>query len=626
MFCNCSEQRRVAVAPTLWSPELQNLSELSVKGMVEGMPRVSVPEEACHDCVQCKQTKSKFSKFVATKTTKELELVYSDLFRPLPVETPGGNRYFVTFTDDYTKKLWTFCLKCKNEVFDTFRRFKTLAEKQSGCMIQRLRSDGGGEYNSLEFQNFLAEMGITHEVTLPHTPQHNGTAERRNRTLLNMVRCMLKSKNVPMYMWGEAIATSTYILNCTPTKRLEGITPEEAWSKQKPDVKHLRVFGSLCFHKVPEVQRTKLDDKGKPMVMIGYHTTGGYKLFDLETKSVTISRNVVFDEASNWEWEKNKVNEAAEVVPVIALEPDDVADSGEIEPEEDVQQLRRSQRQGQQPTRFRDYELFGVVTKEGNPVHFALAAEAEPVEFEDAVRDEKWRKAMCEEIESIERNGTWRLVNLPPHKRPIALKWVFKVKVNPKGEVIRHKARLEAKGYLQKAGTDFGEIYAPVARLDSIRVIIAIATLNKWRVHQLDVKAAFLNGLLEEEVYVTQPPGFEVKDDKLKVYKLIKALYGLKQAPRAWNKRIDQFMHQIGFERCTTEQGLYVKYWISNGQEEKLLVCLYVDDMLVTGSKAEYINQFKHQMTTEFEMSDLGELNYFLGIEFMQTDHGMLMH
>ena len=147
----------------------------------------------------------------------------------------------------------------------------------------------------------------------------------------------------------------------------------------------------------------------------------------------------------------------------------------------------------------------------------------------------------------------------PSNKKPIALKWVYKVKVNPKGEVVKHKARLVAKGFLQKAGIDYGEVYAPVARIETVRFVVAIATNANWSLHQLDVKSAFLNGPLDEEVYVLQPQGFVVKGSESKVYKLKKALYGLKQAPRAWNRRINSFLSQIGFKKCTSEHGLYVR-------------------------------------------------------------------
>ena len=191
-------------------------------------------------------------------------------------------------------------------------------------------------------------------------------------------------------------------------------------------------------------------------------------------------------------------------------------------------------------------------------VHFALIVEVEPIEFDKAVTNEMWLKAMKEELNSIEKNQTWELVDPPSNKNPIALKWVYKVKVNPKGEVVKHKARLVAKGFLQKAGIDYGEVYAPVARIETVKFVVAIATNANWSMHQLDVKSAFLNGPLEEEIYVFQPQGFVVKGEENKVYKLKKDLYGLKQAPRAWNRRIDSFLSQISFKKCTSEHGEFM--------------------------------------------------------------------
>ncbi|PNX67781.1 hypothetical protein L195_g055811, partial [Trifolium pratense] len=230
---------------------------------------------------------------------------------------------------------------------------------------------------------------------------------------------------------------------------------------------------------------------------------------------------------------------------------------------------------------------------------------------------------MNEEIESIERNNTWKLVNLPNDKKAISVKWVYKVKVNPKGEITRHKARLVVKGFLQKEGIDFNEVFAPVARMETIRLVTALTHYNKWSMHQMDVKCAFLNGPLEEEVYVVQPPGFIDKENESKVYKLNKALYGLKQAPRAWNKRIDRFLSDIGFSKCITEHGVYV---MKSATSDTIILCLYVDDLLITGSNEAQISKFKVDMMKEFEMVDLGHISYFLGIEFQKTSEGLILH
>lgn len=212
------------------------------------------------------------------------------------------------------------------------------------------------------------------------------------------------------------------------------------------------------------------------------------------------------------------------------------------------------------------------------------------------------------------------MVELPAHKKAIEVKWIFKTKHKSDGSIAKLKARLVAKGFLQQHGIDYTDVFAPVARLETVRLIVAIANSNGWNINQMDMKSAFLNGPLEEEVYVSQPPGFVKKGHEMKVYKLNKALYGLSQAPRAWNKHIDSLLIRYGFRKCTVEYGIYVKFLDQLGT---LPVCLYVDDLLITGSSLLEIENFKMKMKNELEMTDLGDLGYFLGLEFIQTENGI---
>ena len=197
------------------------------------------------------------------------------------------------------------------------------------------------------------------------------------------------------------------------------------------------------------------------------------------------------------------------------------------------------------------------------------------------------------------------------------MKWVFKLKLNPNGTVAKHKAR----GFLQKPGIDYSEVYAPVARIETVRLVVAMASNHNWALFHMDVKSAFLNGPLEETIFVTQPLGFVKEGMENKVYRLNKALYGPKQAPRAWNRRIDTFLIQSEFKKCSVEYGVYVKK-----ETSVILICLYVDDLLVTNSDLKGIEFFKAQMTQEFDMTDLGTLAYFLGLEFVTASKGILLH
>ncbi|KAL0294285.1 UNVERIFIED_CONTAM: Retrovirus-related Pol polyprotein from transposon RE2 [Sesamum radiatum] len=245
----------------------------------------------------------------------------------------------------------------------------------------------------------------------------------------------------------------------------------------------------------------------------------------------------------------------------------------------------------------------------------------EPESFEAAAKDEVWVQAMKEEIKMIEKNDTWELTERPKDKEVIGVKWIYKTKLNADGSIQKHKARLVAKGYSQLPGIDYTETFAPVARLDTIRALVAIAANKKWKIYQMDVKSAFLNGYIDEEIYVEQPQGFVAKGCEEKVLRLKKALYGLKQAPRAWYSRIDNYFMNRGFRRSLSEPTLYIK----RQGNDTLIVSLYVDDLIYTGNNEKMIQYFKEDMMKTFEMSDLGLMHFFLGIEINQEKEGIFI-
>lgn len=240
----------------------------------------------------------------------------------------------------------------------------------------------------------------------------------------------------------------------------------------------------------------------------------------------------------------------------------------------------------------------------------------EPVTFFEAVKEKQWVEVMDQEITSIEKNKTWSLTDLPAGHKLIGLKWVYKLKKDSEGKVVKHKARLVAKGYVQRQGIDDEEVFSPVARIETVWLLLVLVAQCKWQVYHMDVKTAFLNGELLEEVYVTQQEGYVVKQQEHKVYRLFKALYGLRQAPRAWNLQLDRKLKSFGFIKCPQEHAVYVR----TKQSNILIIGVYVDDLIITGTEAIDIQEFKHQMMNEFEMSDLGLLSYYLGIEVEQRE------
>ncbi|WVZ76340.1 hypothetical protein U9M48_024323 [Paspalum notatum var. saurae] len=229
---------------------------------------------------------------------------------------------------------------------------------------------------------------------------------------------------------------------------------------------------------------------------------------------------------------------------------------------------------------------------------------------------------MLEELENFERNHVWDLVEPPPNCRPIGTKWVFKKKQGKDGMVVRNKARLVAQGFCQKEGIDYEETFAPVARLEAIRILLAFAASKGFKLQQMDVKSAFLNGFIEEEVYERQPPGFESARFPDRVYKLRKALYGLKQAPRAWYGRLKSFLLKSGFVMGSVDKTLFL---LSHGGDT-LIVQIYVDDIIFGGSSHALVSSFAEQMSREFEMSLMGELHFFLGLLIKQCPEGTFVH
>jgi len=224
---------------------------------------------------------------------------------------------------------------------------------------------------------------------------------------------------------------------------------------------------------------------------------------------------------------------------------------------------------------------------------------------------------MEEELSIIQKNNTWTLVDRSEGRKVIRVKWIYRTKLNADNSINKHKARLVVKGYAQIFGVDYSDTFTLVARLDTIRLLLAISAQKGWKVFQLDVKSAFLNEVLQEEIYVEQPDGFVIQGAKDKVYLLQKALYGLKQAPRAWYSRIDEHLLNLGFVKSLSEATLYVKL----KDNDVLIVSLYVDDILVTGSNELLVEEFKQEMMNVFEMTDLGLMTYFLGMEVKQSQN-----
>ncbi|PRQ53440.1 putative RNA-directed DNA polymerase [Rosa chinensis] len=252
----------------------------------------------------------------------------------------------------------------------------------------------------------------------------------------------------------------------------------------------------------------------------------------------------------------------------------------------------------------------------------ALDNTHEPQSFEEANHLAEWKQAMTDELQALNDNNTWSIVRIPKGKKAVGCRWVYKTKFHTDGTVERHKARLVARGFTQTYGVDYKETFAPVAKMNTVRVLLSVAINHAWPLYQMDVKNAFLHGDLEEEVYMRLPPGHSQSHDPDIVCKLHKAIYGLKQSPRAWYAKLSSVLEEVGFHRSNADSSLFIRI----GSTSKLLVLIYVDDLIITGDNAEEIELLKQSLRNRFAIKDLGILKYFLGIEMATSHKGLFLN
>ena len=457
-----------------------------------------------------------------------------------------------------------------------------------------------------------------------------------NRTLIERVRCLLSDAKLPNSFWGEALYAVAHVINLTPTIALQNDVPDSFWYGKKPSYDHLRVFGCKCFVHVPKDERSKLDAKTRQCIFIGYgQDEFGYRCYDPIEKKLVRSRDVVFVEDQTIEdigkVEKSKsqaenlvdldpapsapvpdlvdaedqanVQDDTQVADEVTIPADEVVDDRyEVLGEQQEVLLRRPARESRPSTRY-------------SPSEYVLLTDSEEPEcYEEAIESEqkvKWISAMKDEMQSLYDNETFELVKLPKDRKALKNRWIYRVKHEESSSSPRYKARLVVKGFSQKKGVDFEEIFSPVVKMSSIRVILGLVATLDLELEQMDVKTAFLHGDLEEEIYMEQPEGFIEKGKESYVCKLKKSLYGLKQAPRQWYKKFESVMVQQGYKKTTSDHCVFVQKFSDN---DFIILLLYVDDMLIVGLNSLRIQNLKGELSKSFAMKDLGPAKQILGI------------
>ncbi|GJY04523.1 ribonuclease H-like domain-containing protein [Tanacetum coccineum] len=644
-------------------------------------------------------------------------------------------------TDDYNRFTWVFFLTTKDETSEILMSFIKEIENLVDKEVKIIRSDNGTEFKNKVMNDFCKEKGIKREYSVARTPQQNGVAERRNRTLIEAARTMLADSKLPTTFWAEAVSTACYVQNRVLVVKPHNKTPYELFRGFKPALSFMRPFGCHVTILNTLDNLGKFDGKSDEGFFVGYSLSSkAFRVYNTRTRRVEENLHIGFLEnkpmiegnGPKWLFDIDSLTQSMNYVPVTAgtisndsagtseensqdcivmpiwkdtsyfdspskdvdngepktaddaqkqvedgpnnendeqerfaddsstkdvnaagqqvntASPDvntgslklnvvgpsvstaspNEEDSTEEEPEVDLGNITNSYIVPTTPnTRIhKDHPIDNVIgevqsTIQSQNLLLNKGFSIEPTSIAKALSDSSWVEAMQEELLQFKLQQVWILVDLPNGKKAIGTKWVFKNKKDERGIVIRNKARLVAQGHRQEEGIDYEEVFAPVARIEAIRLFLAYASFMGFLVYQMDVKSAFLYGTIEEEVYVTQPPGFKDPDHPDKVYKVVKALYGLHQAPRAWYETLANYLLSNGFKRGKIDQTLFIK----KQKGDILLVQVYVDDIIFGSTNKELCTGFEKLMKDKFQMSSMGELTFFLGLQVQQKEDGIFI-
>ncbi|KAH0604712.1 uncharacterized protein H6S33_006380 [Morchella sextelata] len=624
----------------------------------------------------------------------------------------------MSFIDDYTCFAWIYLLKQKEDAKKAIKDYVTRIEKQYNTTILRFRTDGGGEYINKDITNYFDSQGIVHEQTPPYTPESNGVAERFNRMVTTMVRCMIMDH--PKSLWGESYATAVYLKNRLPYKN-----SRPAGSKLAPRAYEGIIVGYSDSNKIYRIwigtQHRVIESRdvtfpppesGEVSVELDFipslkpetanaPSDDGYESEDRsdpEPESNAIEENRtempgLFPESpeqvrkpppatphkgkepaipmrqprdprDNWEkipapvvpfkgfkgkplasttpkgtppqppkrsdrirQRKNRAIEmevrrkeydekVVEQQKLLSSYIEDVKENGpgdKASEQELIDQYKEDFRRyrAELDTEYRDISEL--------PPNYQIHLVTEPSTFNQAMQSDDqhlWKKAIQTEKDALDKAHTWDIVNRPTNRAVVKGKWVFKVKHNADGTIERYKARYVAKGFTQVQYQDYDETFAPVARYDSLRLLLALAAHNGWIPQQMDVKSAFLYGVLKEEIYMELPEGYR-QDNK--VCKLRKCIYGLKQSPREWYACLADSLQRKGFVPAKFDPCVFIH------KNHHLYISVYVDDIMIFGPDSPFRKEIRQLLKADFECTDLGNSKFILGIEITVTNNGIAL-
>ncbi|CAI7933766.1 unnamed protein product [Closterium sp. NIES-54] len=510
----------------------------------------------------------------------------------MKVKGDGGAMYSMTMVDDYTRLTWSFPLAKKSDAARVItEEWLPMVERESGKRVKAIRSDCGGEFLGAEFRSWLKRHGIKQQITTAYTPQSKGVAERANRTIIEGGRTILVDSGLPLQFWPLAIRHATVIKNRVLTHvGGQHWVPMEKWSGKKPLVDMLRVFGCMGLVHVPKERREKLQAAAVWAVHLGLaRGSKGWLMWDPKSNTIFTTRDAKFMEGLMFkEWSergRSKVTiplgiEVGTNDPLLI--PIELSSSSElIEVSHDLGGAEGESADVEEALLVQEEEDEEEKGAEGEMEQiccFGVNLPHEPASMEEALAGddrEAWLASREDEFQRHMENETWSLTNLPPGRKALDCTWVLRVKTDAEGRLERRKTRLVIKVFQQREGIDFQEMFAPVAKAPTLWLLLAAAAVCGWKVEQMDVKTAFLYGVVDEEIYMKQPEGY---DDG------------------------------SGLSGCDE------RLFMTEGEEEKVFLIVYVDDILLFSPSLEMIKEEQGKLKETFQCKALGPVGYYLGL------------
>ncbi|KAI7932968.1 hypothetical protein MJO28_017896 [Puccinia striiformis f. sp. tritici] len=623
-------------------------------------------EISCEECSLSKSHRLPYFNSLP-KSTHCLEFIHMDLSGRINPPTMEGYQYYFKITDQFSSFKFVYLLRKKSEAFEQFKKYYELVTVSQSRPVKNLVTDGGGEFNSNEFKEFLVSKGVTVHISAPYTPQQNPVAERGNRTTTEKARALLKQARLPHKFWGYAVDTAVFLENITPTRKNDWVSSYELWYNRPFNLTRLRPFGCCAFVNIIKSNRnSKFADTALKGIMVGYQPGMHNWRILVEGGRLELSHDVKFDEAlypgislspsaghfyppepedldesfedpidqtqqpqddiepleevSQSSLEEDSFHEVNETInvpepapsktkpsfdmvlqPVTQLAPKDI--SSDIDPSNIIEGRRRAH------VAIADDDLdFHVQCFLAGVQFFDQTSEA-PKSYSKAMKDpdrDSWIAAIEAELSAMDRLGVWEVVDIPDDCKLLNTVWIFRRKFDQHGNLTKFKARLCAAGNFQVQGENYAKTYAPTGRPTVLRTLIAMGFAKGLQIHQMDVKNAFLNGKLEEVIYLRAPAGLNIP--KGKCLRLLKSIYGLKQAPRVWHHELSSFFKSVNFSASNADPCLFV----SNDKNWRCYVHVYVDDMVIVSSD---VDRFKKLISERYLMDDLGPMKHLLGMK-----------